>query len=116
MNRTRLLRGYSFLFPFLLRSFHILLPARLLVLLLQFRADELQNRQIRPVSQSPARPDNARIPARTIRKPRSEIAEQFLGSARSHQESRRLASRVQRVALAQCNHFLRQPTGGFRPP
>ncbi len=82
---------------------------RLLFLLLQLRTDELQNRQIRSVSQSPARPDDPRVTARTIGKSRRQIAEQLFGSPRSHQESRRLASRMQRIALAERDHFLRQP-------
>src|SRR5277367_5078724 len=114
-KRRKLLRCHRFLFRFLFRSFHILLPARLLVLLLQFRADELQNRQIRSVSQSPARPDNARVAAGTVRKSRRQVAEQLFRGSWSHQECRRLASRVQRVALAERNHFLRQPPGGLRP-
>jgi hypothetical protein len=59
-------------------------------------------------------PDNPRVAPGTIGEARREIGEKFLRRVRSHQERGRLPPRMERIALAERDHFLGEGTSRFR--
>src|SRR2546426_2508701 len=96
-----------------LRFFRRFLLAFLLLFLsLQFRADELEDGDLRPIADAPARRHNASIAAGTVRQARGDVAEELLGCSGSHQEGRRLPPRLQCVLLAEGDHALCDGTRG----
>src|SRR5882724_7660347 len=96
--------------------FHGLFDLGLLFLffLLELVADELEDGDLSSIAHANARGDDARVASRAIRELRCDIAEELLRDARRHDVSRRLPSRLQRVALAERDHFFRHWPRRFR--
>src|SRR5271166_6333887 len=82
----------------------------LLFLFLQLGAEELDDGKLGAVADAPASANDSRVAAGTIRESRSEIAEEFLRGAGGHQEGRRLAPGMKRIALSERDHALCQRT------
>src|SRR5579883_3187820 len=104
----RLSRGLSsglLFFRFFLSSFR-LACLFLLFLLLELRAEQLEDRQLRAVADAEAGMDDARVAAGAVGKARSDVGEELLGGHRRHKVRRRLSARLQRIPLAEGDHIL----------
>src|SRR6267154_217884 len=80
----------------------------------EFVADELEDGHFGVVADAIAGVDDARVTASTIREFRRDLAEQLLRDGREHDVGSGHAARLQRVALAEGDHFLRHWARCFR--
>src|SRR5712692_8581826 len=90
-----------------------LLGLSFLFLEFEFVANELEDRHLGVVADTIAGVDDAGVAAGAIREFRSDLAEQFLRDGRKHDVGSRHTARLQRVALAKGDHFLRHRARRF---
>src|SRR5687767_13714513 len=74
----------------------------------KFGADQFEHALFGTVPLARAEPDDAGISAVALAEPRSELVEQLLYRSRSFKVGSRLTARMQRVALAERDHFVYQ--------
>src|SRR5260370_22121 len=90
-----------------------LLGLFLLFLELEFIADELEDGHLGIVADAMAGLDDAGVASGAIGEFGRDLAEQFLRDGRQHDVGSGHAARLQRVALAEGDHFLRDRAGSF---
>src|SRR5438309_11467153 len=90
-----------------------LLGFSFLFLELELRTAELDDGDLGVVADAVPRMDDAGVAAGAIREFRRDLAEQLLRDGRKHDVRCRLTARLQRVALAEGDHLLRDGTRGF---